>query len=141
MERGEFLHGHDQADTHLSRFRAVPVVNVLLGDRLPRPDRGPAERQKWSRAMLILFKPWRTFADLKSPTESWEEAFDNTHFTSNAKRVMRNMNVENECKDAKDKYEVQRKAGKVRPLLPGAGGAPSTDVESLTNALHRDAGL
>ncbi|KAJ7021406.1 hypothetical protein C8F04DRAFT_895542, partial [Mycena alexandri] len=91
--------------------------------------------------MLILFKPWRTFEDLKSPTESWEEAFDRTPFSDSAKRVMKNMNVENECKDAKDKYEIQRRAGKVRPLLPGSGSTPTADIESLTNALERDAGL
>jgi ATP-dependent DNA helicase PIF1 len=55
---------------------------------------------------------------------------------------MTNMNVENECKDARDAYEVLRRAGKVRPLLPGHDGAvASTDIESLTTALERDAAL
>ncbi|KAJ7774870.1 hypothetical protein B0H16DRAFT_1303591, partial [Mycena metata] len=126
----------------MCRFRSTPVVNVLLGDRLPRPDRGAAEKQRWYRAMLILFKPWRILSDLKAPGETWEAAFVRTEFGDGARVIMKNMNIENECKDAKDKYEVQRKAGKVRPLLPGhAGATAATDIDSLTNALHRDAGL
>ncbi|KAJ7902452.1 hypothetical protein B0H13DRAFT_1621368 [Mycena leptocephala] len=103
---------HDQHTTHLSRFRTVPIVNVLLGDRIPRPDRSPAEREKWCRAMLILFKPWRSLVDLKTVNESWSTAFDRVEFGANALKTMKNMNVENECKDARDAYEVLRRAGK-----------------------------
>ncbi|KAJ7741069.1 hypothetical protein B0H16DRAFT_1324164, partial [Mycena metata] len=140
--RGEYLEGHDQLDTHLSRFRVLPVVNVLLGDRMPRPDRTPGEKDRWCRAMLILFKPWRLLEDLKHRGQSWTAAFNEMTFSDKAKETMLNMNVENECKDAKDKYEALRKAGKVKPLLPGHSGATaSSDIESLTNALHRDAAL
>ncbi|KAJ7659696.1 hypothetical protein DFH06DRAFT_989348 [Mycena polygramma] len=122
----------------MSRFRTVHVVNVLLGDRMPRPDRTEAEKDRWCRAMMILFKPWRTLKDLKRPNNSWTAAFEKTHFNDNARRVMNNMNVENECKDAKDKYEVLRKAGKVKALIPTRDGiTPSNDIESLTNALVR----
>ncbi|KAJ7720618.1 hypothetical protein B0H16DRAFT_1226048, partial [Mycena metata] len=123
-------------------MRSIPVVNVLLGDKLPRPDRSPTEKQKWYRAMLILFKPWRSLRDLRAPTETWQEVFDTTHFSPGSLEIMKNMNVENECKDARDKYEVLRRQGKVRALLPGQqGAANSTDIESLTNALRGDAAL
>ncbi|KAJ7699719.1 hypothetical protein B0H16DRAFT_1214367, partial [Mycena metata] len=114
---------------------------VLLGDRMPRPDRGVEEKQRWFRAMMILFKLWRRLSDLKSFDESWESAFERTTFCDGALEIMANMNVENECKDAKDRYEVLRKAGKAKPLLPGGGGAATTDIESLTNAFLRDSGL
>ncbi|KAJ7070426.1 hypothetical protein B0H15DRAFT_793474, partial [Mycena belliarum] len=133
---------HDQSDSHLSRFRAIPCVNVLLGDKIPRPDRGVAEKDRWCRAMLILFKPWRTLADLKSPDTSWTDTFYATSFAAPALSVMNNMNIENECKDARNKYEELRKAGKVAPMLPGSDGAGhGTDIESFTNALGRDADL
>ncbi|KAJ7155910.1 hypothetical protein C8R43DRAFT_821243, partial [Mycena crocata] len=115
---------------------------VLLGNTLPRPDRSPIERDKWCRAMLILFKPWRKLSDLKAVGQSWTDAFENTEFTAYTKSVMDNLNVENECKDARDKYEELRKAGKVKPLLPGHDGAvASTDIESLTIALNSDSAL
>jgi hypothetical protein len=137
--RGEYTDDHDQVSTHLSRFRAVPVINVLLGDKLPRPDRGTAERDKWSQAMMILFKPWHELSDLKGGGESWTVAFKRTQFNHGALDIMNNINVENECKDAKDKYEVLRKAGKVKALIPSHNGlSTGTDIESLTNALVRN---
>ncbi|KAJ7648173.1 hypothetical protein DFH06DRAFT_901081, partial [Mycena polygramma] len=101
---------HHEVDTHLSRFRSTPVVNVLLGERIPRPDRGEAEKARWCRAMMILFKPWRSLSDLKDARESWTTAFDRTVFNPVAVSIMANMNVENECKDARDKYEVLRRS-------------------------------
>ncbi|KAJ7927863.1 hypothetical protein B0H13DRAFT_1569799, partial [Mycena leptocephala] len=115
---------------------------VLLGDKLPRPDRGAAEKDKWCRAMMILFKPWRELRDLKNVGETWSAAFERTQFSGNALQIMTNMNVENECKDTKDKYEVLRKAGKVKSLLPGhTAPTVGTDIESLTNALVHDPAL
>ncbi|KAJ7435577.1 hypothetical protein B0H11DRAFT_1634652, partial [Mycena galericulata] len=82
---------------------------VLLGDRIPRPDRSAAEKDKWCRAMLILFKPWRSVRDLEDADESWTETFQKTHFSESALATMANMNIENECKDARDRYEELRK--------------------------------
>ncbi|KAJ7084458.1 hypothetical protein B0H15DRAFT_735822, partial [Mycena belliarum] len=114
---------------------------VLLGDKIPRPDRGLAERDRWCRAMLILFKAWRSVKDLKGSHPNWSAAYNATTFSPYSLSIMANMNIENECKDARDKYEQLRRAGKVRPLLPGLDGAAVTDIESLTNALGRDADL
>ncbi|KAJ7126131.1 hypothetical protein C8R44DRAFT_617822, partial [Mycena epipterygia] len=90
-------------------MRTIPLVNVLLGDKIPRPDRGKTEHVKWCRAMLILFKPWRKLGDLKDPNQTWEDAFSNTAFSAHCQRIMMNMNVENQCKDARDTYNELRK--------------------------------
>ncbi|KAJ7142800.1 hypothetical protein C8R44DRAFT_538963, partial [Mycena epipterygia] len=103
------LNGHPQASTHITRFRRVPLVNVLLGDKLPRPDRSSGERDRWARAMMILFKPWRSINDLKSTDQTWTQAFESYEFTDYALALMENMNVENQCKDARDAHEVLRK--------------------------------
>ncbi|KAJ7086497.1 hypothetical protein C8R44DRAFT_650818, partial [Mycena epipterygia] len=103
------MEGHDLSATHLCRFRRTPVVNVLLGDTLPRPDRSPAERERWARAMMIFFKPWRSLDDLKNLGETWADAYDSTEFTYQALQIIQNMNVENQCKDARDAHEVLRK--------------------------------
>ncbi|KAJ7209371.1 hypothetical protein C8J57DRAFT_1098634 [Mycena rebaudengoi] len=136
-----FMQGHRQVDTHMSRFRVEPVVLVLLGPTLPRGDGGDTEREKWARSMMILFKPWRTLSDLKSPDQTWLQAFDATHFSENIQQLMKNINVEHECKDAKDEYESLRRAGRVRNLIDGSSGGPSLqpgDCDSLAVALMND---
>ncbi|KAJ7118468.1 hypothetical protein C8R43DRAFT_901530, partial [Mycena crocata] len=136
--------GHKQIDTHLSRLRVTPVVNVLLGAPIPRSDRGEAERLRWCRAMLMLFKPWRTITDLKLPSQSWQDAFDSTTFSPSSLLIMKNLHVENECKDAKEEYAKLRREGKVASLLDGveAGADYSPgDVDSLETALRNDSSL
>ncbi|KAI9067679.1 hypothetical protein FKP32DRAFT_1550925, partial [Trametes sanguinea] len=51
-------------------------VPVILGERVPRSDRGEDEREVWARMMSILFIPWRRPSDLKRVDETWLEAFD-----------------------------------------------------------------
>ncbi|KAF8143074.1 hypothetical protein K438DRAFT_1634312, partial [Mycena galopus ATCC 62051] len=90
-------------------MRRVPCINVLLGPSIPRSDRGPEERERWCRAMLILFKPWRSIKDLRLQHEKWSAAYERTTFSVYALQIMRNMCVEDECKDARDAYNDLRK--------------------------------
>ncbi|KAJ7868203.1 hypothetical protein B0H14DRAFT_2346654, partial [Mycena olivaceomarginata] len=126
----------------MARFRRAPVVNVLLGETIARPDRSPEERERWARAMLILFKPWRTLHDLKDVHEKWATVYDRTVFSPYATRVIANMQVERECKDARDAYDALRKAGKAKSLLPGMDNTrASKDVEDFAAALEGDVNL
>jgi hypothetical protein len=76
LPRGKFVSAqHSQFDTHLLRLRSIPQVPVLLGPTLPRPDRSQAEYERWCRAMLVIFSPWREPSDLKHPDETWKDAF------------------------------------------------------------------
>ncbi|KAJ7881842.1 hypothetical protein B0H13DRAFT_1459892, partial [Mycena leptocephala] len=100
---------HSQFETHLLRLRSVPQIPILLGPTLPRPDRSDAEYERWCRAMLVIFKPWREPSDLRRPDETWKDAFSRTTFSEDLKQIMRNMNVENECQDARNEHSKQRK--------------------------------
>ncbi|KAF8143046.1 hypothetical protein K438DRAFT_1480084, partial [Mycena galopus ATCC 62051] len=100
---------HPQCIAHLARMRRIPVVNVLLGPSIPRPDWGPEEKERWCRTMLILCKPWRSVKDLRMAHESWSSAFDRTVFSAYTHQIMNNMRVEDECRDARDVYEDLRK--------------------------------
>ncbi|KAJ7119795.1 hypothetical protein C8R44DRAFT_541140, partial [Mycena epipterygia] len=100
---------HAHIDTHKARFRTAAVIPVLLGPTLPRPDRSDAEYERWCRTMVMLFKPWRSMADLKGEHATWQKAFDATEFSSGAKYIMHNLNVENECKDARDEHDKLRR--------------------------------
>ncbi|KAI0361334.1 hypothetical protein OH77DRAFT_1369660, partial [Trametes cingulata] len=95
---------HPQYETHILRKRTVWVVPVLLGGRIPRADRGPEEREAWARCMLLLFVPWRSPQDLKSPGESWWNAYERLgdRIQPIHRVIIGNMNVLTECKDARD---------------------------------------
>ncbi|KAH7918549.1 hypothetical protein BV22DRAFT_1024425, partial [Leucogyrophana mollusca] len=95
---------HPQYHTHRLRQRGKPIVPVLLCDSFPRPDRTSEEREQFCRAALLLFKPWRQYSELKGVHASYTQAYDNWDFPDHAKRVIHNLNIENECKDARDTY-------------------------------------
>ncbi|KZP32477.1 hypothetical protein FIBSPDRAFT_704486, partial [Athelia psychrophila] len=102
---------HPQIDTHVARQRDLNVVPVLLGNALPRPDtNGEAGHTRWCRAMLILFKPWRTSRDLKTADQSWDDAYIEWHVqcSSRVMNIISNTNLENECSDARDTHDTRR---------------------------------
>ncbi|KAI0067116.1 hypothetical protein BV25DRAFT_1771986, partial [Artomyces pyxidatus] len=84
-------------------------VPVLLGPMLPRDDRSAEEKDAFCRAMLILFKPWRKLSDLKLPGESWSSAYDRFEFGSAARKVIENVNVEHQCRDARERIDTERR--------------------------------
>ncbi|KAG2145269.1 hypothetical protein DEU56DRAFT_732367, partial [Suillus clintonianus] len=106
LPRATFAPQHAQFSTHMLRLRSKKVVPLLLGDALPRPDQSEEENELHCRAMMLLFKPWREFSDLKSDVESWVDAFEKETFPSRLLAIIKNMNVENECKDARDAHAV-----------------------------------
>ncbi|KAJ8473925.1 hypothetical protein ONZ51_g7564 [Trametes cubensis] len=125
--RGRFSSDeHTQYTTHRLRRRTIWTVPVILGNRVPRVDRGVAEKEKWSRMMLILFVPWRQPHDLRRPGENWTSAFerqksqlDNVHTD-----VISNMSVLSECRDARDAFREMRRAellAQLRDGLPTSG--------------------
>ncbi|RDX53627.1 hypothetical protein OH76DRAFT_1315173, partial [Lentinus brumalis] len=85
--------------------RVTWVIPVVLSKRLPRPDRMPEEKELWARAIVTLFVPWRTPADLKLPEETWTEAYERflPRIASQHRNIIHNMSVLSECKDARDK--------------------------------------
>lgn len=125
---------HPRFKTHLSRLRSVSFIPVMLGPSLPRRDRNEEE---WCRAMLILFKPWRSLGDLKSMDQSWSDAYNLYQFPERLQRIMKNVHVELECKDARDKHVSDRRVGKVDSLLEGSGN--DSDVRDLSDRSLEDA--
>jgi hypothetical protein len=104
---------HPQFKSHRLRIKSDSQVPVILGPSLPRCDRTAEEKDRWCRAMLILFKPWNDPKALKNIGQSWADAFTSWTFSAHASSIMKNMNVLNECKDARDrdrsKYRRKRK--------------------------------
>ncbi|KZO97670.1 hypothetical protein CALVIDRAFT_479760, partial [Calocera viscosa TUFC12733] len=82
------------------RLSPGALVPVILGPTLPRSDRGVEERAEWCRAMLILFQPWRTLADILPANASWTSAFEQADLDEHVLRVIENIGVLNDCRDA-----------------------------------------
>ena len=83
--------------------------------------------------MLILFKLWQNVSDLKEPGVSWSVAFDSVNFSEHALDIIKNINVENECKDACGAHCADRLLGKPkRTLMDGFVVAdPLCDMSTL----------
>ncbi|KAG1874904.1 hypothetical protein F4604DRAFT_1581861, partial [Suillus subluteus] len=91
---------HGQSDTHYMQLCRKQVVPVLIGTSIPRPDGSTEDYEMYCQAMLMLFRPWRTLTELEISNATWAETFAQQTFTSDLCKIIRNMNVENECKDA-----------------------------------------
>ncbi|KAJ3757481.1 hypothetical protein EV360DRAFT_95197 [Lentinula raphanica] len=106
-----FIEGHPLGKTHrVQKFRSFAYnIPNFIGPPLPRPDKD--DREYYCCTMLVLYKPWRSGADLKQPNESWHEAFSSYDFSESARMYIKNMNLRYECLDSRDDFRSQLKAG------------------------------
>ncbi|KAH6873743.1 hypothetical protein BKA70DRAFT_1083602, partial [Coprinopsis sp. MPI-PUGE-AT-0042] len=95
---------HPQRLTHGLKIRRKDVVPVLLGPSLGKltaddPTNGAQD-------MLILFKPWRNGKDLKLASQTWIDAYEAWYpkLNDTQRRIIRNMTVLSEGKDARSQY-------------------------------------
>ena len=72
-KRYSFQKQHPQASTHLLVEHSQSRVPVLYGPQIPRRDRDDTQ-ERYSRALLSLFVPWRTVSDLCSSDQTWQDA-------------------------------------------------------------------
>ena len=72
-KRYTFQKEHPQATTYLIMEHSDPQVPVLFGPQIPRKDREDT-RERYCRALLTLFVPWRTVRDLCDIDQTWEDA-------------------------------------------------------------------
>ena len=105
---------HTQSERKAHRLRsdtAKYYIPVPIGPALPRRDRVHLYA-RYCRLMLILFKPWRGVDDLRDDGQTWPSAFEAFLETcgQNIKRILNNMQVMHECKDAKDIEDQRRRS-------------------------------
>ncbi|KAJ7821157.1 hypothetical protein B0H13DRAFT_1550470, partial [Mycena leptocephala] len=94
---------HPQYLSHYQLIRKEHHIPVLMGPKIHRFDRSEEEKELWAQAIVVLFKPWRHPTDLKGLDQSWlDEALilrDGLEPWKN--RVIQNLNVLSECRDAR----------------------------------------
>ena len=110
-----FRKEHPDHESHRLRIVSPHEKYILVptGPSLPRLDR-PDTKEAYCRLMLILFKPWLTALDLKSPADSWHDAYSQ-FVTSNEVRyehylIMKNIQFLHECRDCRNRDYDKRKS-------------------------------
>jgi hypothetical protein len=107
-QRFPFQKQHPQTTTHLLMKYSDSHVPILYGPQIPRRDRDDT-RDRYCRALLTLFVPWRTVADLCDVEQTWEEAFQarKNLISIHSWNIIENIQLLHECKKDRDEHLFQ----------------------------------
>jgi hypothetical protein len=107
-ERHTFKSTHPQSSSHIIIKRTTSVVPVLLGPQIPRHDREET-RERYCRALLTLFVPWRSVEDLCLLNQTWSDALAvrKSLITSSGNKVIENIQLLHECRKQRDEHLLQ----------------------------------
>lgn len=107
-ERYPFLEQHPQTTTHLLMKYSEHHVPILYGPQIPRRDRDDT-RERYSRALLTLFVPWRVITDICDINETWEDAFHSrqNRISTHSWTIIENIQLLHECKKDRDEHLLQ----------------------------------
>ncbi|CAF4753405.1 unnamed protein product [Rotaria sp. Silwood1] len=107
-ERYPFQKQHPQTTTHLLMKYSERHVPILYGPQIPQQDRDDT-RERYSRAILTLFVPWRTVIDLFSANQTWEDAFKSRQIriSIHSWKIIENIQLLHECKKDRDEHLLQ----------------------------------
>lgn len=83
-------------------------VPVLYGPQIPRQDRDDTQ-ERYNRAILTLFVPWRNVTDICSIHQTWKQAFASRRnlISANSWRIIENIQLLHECKKNRDDHLLQ----------------------------------
>ena len=107
-ERYAFQNQHPQGKTHVLMKYSELHVPILYGPLIPRQDRVDT-RERYCRAILTLFVPWRTIADLCDLNQTWEDAFNSrqSRISIHSWKIIENIQLLRECKKDRDAHLLQ----------------------------------
>ncbi|CAF3241520.1 unnamed protein product [Rotaria sp. Silwood2] len=107
-QRYPFQKQHPQTTTHILMKYSERHVPILYGPQIPRRDRDDT-RERYSRAILTLFVPWRTVTDLCGVNQTWEDAFKSrqNRISIHSWKIIENIQLLHECKKDRDEHLLQ----------------------------------
>ena len=140
-KRYPFQNQHPQASTHLLIEHSQSRVPVLYGPQIPRRDRDDTQ-ERYSRALLTLFVPWRTVSDLCSSGQTWQDALDASQalISTNSRKIIENIQLLHECKKDRDEHllqviaEAQADNGSIDPMVLPANPTVHGEYDDLDNS-------
>ena len=106
--RYTFQKDHPQTTTHLIMEHSEPQVPVLFGPQIPRKDREDT-RERYCRALLTLFLPWRTAYDLCDIDQTWENALKvrQSRIAPHSWKIIENIQLLHECRKDRNEHLLQ----------------------------------
>jgi len=106
--RYSFQQQHPQASTHLLMKYSESHVPILHGPQIPRQDRDET-RERYNRALLTLFVPWRIATDLCDANQTWEHALKSrqNRISAQSWKIIENIQLLHECKKDRDEHLLQ----------------------------------
>ena len=107
-ERFPFQAQHPQRKTYVLVKYSEPHVPILHGPQIPRRDRDET-RERYCRALLTLFVPWRTVTDLCDVNQTWDDAFKSRQeqVSTQSWEIIENIQLLHECKKDRDEHLLQ----------------------------------
>lgn len=107
-QRFPFQKQHPQATTYLMMKHTEYRVPILYGPQIPRRDREDTQ-ERYCRAILTLFMPWRTVSDLCDVNQKWEDALDSRQhqISAHSWNIIDNIQILHECKKDRDEHLVK----------------------------------
>ena len=142
----KFLPAHCEHWTHVAKIRhpCQQLIPVPVDPTLLRHNR-PSLKAHYSRAMLMLFKPWRCALDLHGDHGSWIDAFQswksNLPEDDELNHRVNNIVLLHECKEAHNHhYASQHHHGNVQVHVPsefieGADSENARLAQEIKNSL------
>ncbi|CAF2509000.1 unnamed protein product [Rotaria sp. Silwood2] len=107
-ERFPFQSQHPQAKAYVLMKYSEPHVPILYGPQIPRQYRDDT-RERYCRAPLTLFVPWRTVTDLCDLNQTWEDAFKSRqeYISIHSWKIIENIQLLHECRKDRDEHLLQ----------------------------------
>ena len=107
-ERYPFQRQHPQANTYVLMKYSESHVPILYGPQIPRQDHADT-RERYCRALLTLFIPWRTVSDLCALNQTWEDAFQSrqNYISIHSWKIIENIQLLHECRKDRDENLLQ----------------------------------
>ncbi|CAF3822952.1 unnamed protein product [Rotaria sp. Silwood1] len=107
-QRYPFQKQHPQITPHLLMESSERHVPILYGPQIPRRDRDDT-RERYSRALLTLFVPWRTVTDLCDINQTWEDALKSrqNRVSIRSWKIIENIQLLHECRKDRDEHLLQ----------------------------------
>ncbi len=96
---------HPQCTTHVQRERTKTIVPRLTWF----PTDGKRNIEKFSKSMLVLFKPFQKISELKGNFTTWVEAFNNFNFSPVHQQLISNIKEMHEGLSQKAQIDFERR--------------------------------
>ena len=107
-KRYPFQEQHPQAKTHLLMKYSEYHIPILYGLQIPRQARDDT-RERYCRALLTLFVPWRAVTDLCDVNQTWDDDFKarQNQISVHSWKIIENIQLLHECKKDRDEHLLQ----------------------------------